>query len=170
MRPNPERITWLTLIGWLVLALVIAMFATPIALWVGAAGRPTVIRIAVAIFCACFVQRLLVLIRHAAAIDQAPLADRATMPSVESVTTDPLLTDLAKDLRWGGWYFVPPALWMRHYQVFWLPRPWPLWMSAIEPDRRPVNLPASIGVLAIMAAAGLAAMSAVRAEPKHVVS
>jgi len=113
MRPNPERITWLTLIGWLVLALVIAMFATPIALWVGAAGRPTVIRIAVAIFCACFVQRLLVLIRHAAAIDQAPLADRATMPSVESVTTDPLLTDLAKDLRWGGWYFVPPALWTR---------------------------------------------------------
>jgi len=72
----------------------------------------------------------------------------------------------------GGWGHpeLPPPLWMRHYQVFWLPRPWPLWMSAIEPDRRPVNLPASIGFLAIMAAAGLAAMSAVRAEPKHVVS
>jgi len=113
MEPNPERITWLTFIGWLVLALVITMFATPIALWVGAAGQPTVIRIAVAIFCACIVQRLLALIRHAAAIDQVPQADRATMPSVESVTTDPLLTDLAKDLRWGSWYFVPPALWMR---------------------------------------------------------
>ena len=46
MEPNPERITWLTFIGWLVLALVVAMFAAPIALWVGAAGRPTVIRIA----------------------------------------------------------------------------------------------------------------------------
>ena len=58
MEPNPERITWLTFIGWLVLALVIAMFAAPIALWVGAAGRPTVIRIAVAIFCACMLPLL----------------------------------------------------------------------------------------------------------------
>jgi hypothetical protein len=72
-----------------------------------------VIRIAVAIFCACIVQRLLLLIRHAAAIAQEPPADRATRPSVGSVTTDPLLTELAKDLRWGGWYRVPPALWTR---------------------------------------------------------
>src|SRR5262249_13370888 len=113
MEPNPERITWLTFVGWLVLALVIAMFAAPIALWVGAAGRPVVIRIAVAIFCACVVHRLLLLIRHAADLDQVPQADSATRPSVGSVTTDPLLTDLAKELRWGGWYFVPPALWMR---------------------------------------------------------
>jgi hypothetical protein len=113
MEPNPERITWLTFIGWLVLALVIAMFAAPIALWVGAGGRPTVIHIAIAIFCACIVQRLLLLIRHAAAIDQVSQAEDATRPSVGSVTTDPLLTDLARDLRWGGWYFVPPALWMR---------------------------------------------------------
>src|SRR5690349_21112819 len=113
MLPNPERITWLTFIGWLVLALVIAMFAAPIALWVGAGGRPTVIRIAVAIFCACIVQRLLLLIRHAAAIDEVTQADRAIGPPRGSVTTDPLLTELAKDLRWGGWYFVPPALWER---------------------------------------------------------
>ena len=118
MEPNPERITWLTFIGWLVLALVVAMFAAPIALWVGAAGQPTVIRIAVAIFCACIVQRLLLLIRHAAAIDQVPQADLAIRPSVGSVTTDPLLTDLAKDLRWGGWYFVPPALWTRLRGLF----------------------------------------------------
>ena len=44
MEPNPERITWLTFIGWLVLALIIAMFAAPIALWVGAASQPIVIR------------------------------------------------------------------------------------------------------------------------------
>jgi hypothetical protein len=113
MGPNAERITWLTFVGWLVLALVIAMFAAPIALWVGAAGQPTVIRIAVAIFCACIVQRLLLLIRHAAAIDEVPEAERAIRPSVGYVTTDPLLTELAKDLRWGGWYFVPSTLWTR---------------------------------------------------------
>jgi hypothetical protein len=113
MAPNPERITWLTFIGWLLLALVIAMVAAPIALWVGAAGQPTVIRIAVAIFCACVVKRLFLLIRHAAAINEVPQANHATMPSVGSVTTDPLLTDLAKDLWWRGWYFVPPALWTR---------------------------------------------------------
>ena len=117
MEPNPERITWLTFTGWLVLALVIAMFAAPIALWVGAGGQPIVIRIAVAIFCACVVQRLLLLIRHAAAIDQVPEAYRATRLSVGPVTTDPLLTDLAKDLRWGGWYFIPPALWMRLHRL-----------------------------------------------------
>ena len=113
MERNPERITWLTFIGWLVLALVIAMFAAPIALWVGAGGQPTVIRIAVAIFSACIVQRLLLLIRHAAAIDEVPQAERAIRPSMGPVTTDPLLTDLAKDLRWRGWYFVPAALWTR---------------------------------------------------------
>jgi len=113
MQPNPERITWLTFVGWLVLALVIAMFAAPIALWVGASGQPIVIRIAVAIFCACIVQRLLLMIRHAAAIDEASQADGATRPPVGSVTTDPLLTELARDLRWGGWYRVPPALWTR---------------------------------------------------------
>ena len=113
MQPNPERITWLTFIGWLVLAVVLAMFAAPIALWVGAAGQPTVIRIAVAIFCACIIHRLLLLVRHAAAIDEMSQADNATRSSVGTVTTDPLLTELAKDLRWGGWYFVPSALWTR---------------------------------------------------------
>jgi hypothetical protein len=89
------------------------MFAAPIALWVGTAGQSTVIRIAVAIFCACVVKRLFLLVRHAAGIDEVPEANHATMPSVGSVTTDPLLTDLAKDLRWRGWYFVPAALWTR---------------------------------------------------------
>jgi hypothetical protein len=113
MQSNPERITWLTFIGWLVLALVIAMFAVPIALWVGAAGQPTVIRVAVAIFCAFIFKRVFLLIRHAAAIDEVPPSHDATMPSVRSVTTDPLMTELAKDLRWRGWYFFPPALWTR---------------------------------------------------------
>ena len=113
MGPDPKRVTWLTFIGWLVLAMVITVFAAPIALWVGAAGQPTVIRIAVAIFCACIVQRLLLPIRHAAAIDEVPPADHATRSSVGSTATDPLLAELARDLRWTGWYFVPSALWMR---------------------------------------------------------
>ncbi len=113
MQADPDRITWLTVVSWLVLALIIAMVAIPIALWVGAAGQPTVIRIAVAIFCACIIKRLFPLIRRAAAIDEASPPNHAVMPSGRSVTTDPLLTDLAKDLRWRGWYFVPPVLWAR---------------------------------------------------------
>ena len=36
--------------------------------------------------------------------------------------------------------------WMRQFQVFYLPRPWPLWMRSIPPDRRPVKLaPAVLG-------------------------
>ena len=52
----------------------------------------------------------------------------------------------------------PPPLWMRRYSVFWQPRPWPLWMSTLAADRRPVNIgrwllllggAASIGLLAV---------------------
>lgn len=40
--------------------------------------------------------------------------------------------------------------WMRQYQVFYLPRPWPLWMRAVSYDRRPVALgPTVLGVLAV---------------------
>jgi hypothetical protein len=41
-------------------------------------------------------------------------------------------------------------LWMRQYQVFYLPRPWPLWMRRIPPDRRPVSLePLILGLLGV---------------------
>jgi hypothetical protein len=30
--------------------------------------------------------------------------------------------------------------WMAHYKIYYLPRPWPLWMAAIKPALRPVNL------------------------------
>jgi hypothetical protein len=37
---------------------------------------------------------------------------------------------------------------MRGFQVFYLPRPWPLWMRAISPDRRPVALgPTTLGLV-----------------------
>jgi hypothetical protein len=37
------------------------------------------------------------------------------------------------------------AAWMRGYQVFWLPRPWPFWMTWLPPSRRPFDpLPPTI--------------------------
>jgi hypothetical protein len=40
-------------------------------------------------------------------------------------------------------------VWMQQFQVFYLPRPWPLWMRAFPPDRRPVRLgPVVFGLLA----------------------
>jgi hypothetical protein len=39
-------------------------------------------------------------------------------------------------------------VWMRRFQVFYLPRPWPLWMRSIPPHRRPVRLePVVLGLL-----------------------
>ncbi len=43
---------------------------------------------------------------------------------------------------------LPPS-WMRQFQVFYLPRPWPLWMRAIRADHRPVALgPTILGLVA----------------------
>jgi len=40
--------------------------------------------------------------------------------------------------------------WMRQFQVFYLPRPWPLWMRTVPPERRPVSLgPTVIGLLGV---------------------
>jgi hypothetical protein len=41
-------------------------------------------------------------------------------------------------------------LWIRQFQVFYVPRPWPLWMFTLPPDRRPVNpLPLVVGTLGL---------------------
>jgi hypothetical protein len=41
-------------------------------------------------------------------------------------------------------------VWMRQFKVFYLPRPWPLWMLTLPPDRRPVNpLPLAVGTLGL---------------------
>jgi hypothetical protein len=50
---------------------------------------------------------------------------------------------------------LPPPVWMRHYSVFWLPRPWPLWMITIPPDRRPIDVDAAGAALFCLALAGL---------------
>ena len=48
-------------------------------------------------------------------------------------------------------------IWMRHYKIFFLPRPWPLWMLRLRHSERPVNLSVWIlGVLGLMALGGTA--------------
>lgn len=64
---------------------------------------------------------------------------------------------------WGHPDLSPPA-WMRHYQVFWLPRPWPLWMRHV-PQGRPVDMPSAMVAVGVMALAGLGCMSVVRSAP-----
>jgi hypothetical protein len=45
----------------------------------------------------------------------------------------------------GGWGHpeLPAPKWMRLYQVFWLPRPWPLWMRAVPREQRPIHAAAA---------------------------
>ncbi len=62
----------------------------------------------------------------------------------------------------GGWGHpeLSQPLWMRRYRVFWLPRPWPLWMHTIPADERPVNEKAACGVLLCLALAGIVSIRA----------
>jgi hypothetical protein len=114
MGQNPESITWRTMVGFLALAVVIGMFATPIALWVGPTGRPVVARLAAAVFCAVVLYRLVIVVREAAMIGQMSSADVALQPYDATVRTDPLLMRLANELRTNlRWRVVTPALWMR---------------------------------------------------------
>ncbi len=64
-------------------------------------------------------------------------------------------------------------LWMRNFQIYYLPRPWPLWISWIKPALRPVDVQAWVlGVLSIAAAGclllyrGLSKASANERSPK----
>jgi hypothetical protein len=47
-------------------------------------------------------------------------------------------------------------IWMLQFKVFYLPRPWPLWMWALPPERRPINLEAALGGLLGLAVLGYA--------------
>ena len=113
-RVQPERITWVTIIGWLLLGALLAAVATPIALWVGPAGQPVVIRLAVAVLGAVIVARLVQMIRQAAMLDQLSPAETATTQTGVPAPTDPVLTELARELRWRHLYrWITPALWER---------------------------------------------------------
>ena len=84
-------------------------------------------------------------------------------PEVEDFRPGPYSGQLTYAI-FGGWGHpgMPASTWMRHYSVFWLPRPWPLWMRHVPAEQRPIDLRWAVGVMAACAGAGLAAMSAVR--------
>ena len=114
----PEAVTGKTLAGFTVLAIVLGLFAAPIALWVGPSGQPTVLRITVALFCAVIAHRLISVIKASALVGQQTSLDIAERPQVASVQVDPLLVELAKEMRPGvGLRIVTPALWERVQQL-----------------------------------------------------
>jgi hypothetical protein len=64
--------------------------------------------------------------------------------------------DLLTYAVFGGWgqRGMTSPEWMRHYRVFWLLRPWPLWMRTIPPGNRPVNPNAGLWTLLAVAVCG----------------
>jgi len=106
------------MVGFLALAFVIGVFAAPITLWVGPTGRPVVVRLAAAMFCAVVVYRLVVVVRGAAMIGQMSSAEVALQPNDATVRADPLLTRLVNELPTNlCWRVVTPAAWMRLEQL-----------------------------------------------------
>ena len=51
-----------------------------------------------------------------------------------------------------------PPTWMRRYQVFWLPRPWPLWMSTLARADRPIDIELARTIVLTGALAGVVAL------------
>lgn len=49
--------------------------------------------------------------------------------------------------------------WIRNYKVFYLPRPWPLWMNWVTPGHRPINMKAWLYGLFVTALTGIAFIS-----------
>jgi len=111
MEQSPARITCGTLAGLLVFALVLAMIAWPLALWISGSGRWVVVRLAVAVLCAAILLRLLTIVRAEAGIDEVSEADLALQSRTLAPQPDPLLFRLAGDARTGlTWKVVPMAL------------------------------------------------------------
>jgi len=46
-------------------------------------------------------------------------------------------------------------LWIRDYKIYFLARPWPLWMWWLPPSIRPVNILAWLTALSSVALAGI---------------
>ncbi len=111
MDPRAERITWRTVIGFLVLAMFIGLVATPIAIWFGGSGRAIVIRLAVALFVVLVLVRLLSALRASAGIGEVSQADWALQPRQPAVQLDPVLLRLGGEFRTGlRRHIVPAAL------------------------------------------------------------
>jgi hypothetical protein len=112
MDRGPEAITWKTLVGFAALAALLALFAAPIALWVGPSGWPLVLRIALSAILAVIACRLLAVIKVAALVGYQTPAEIALQPRVTEVQVDQLMLQLVKETRPGLWQ-VSPALWQR---------------------------------------------------------
>jgi hypothetical protein len=111
MQARPEDITWRTFLGWLVLAILFALPATAIAIWVGPGGQPLVARLAAAAFCAIVVWRLIIVIRAHALIGQTTAAEIAMQPHRPRIQIDPLLVQLADEVGTVlPWRRVPPVV------------------------------------------------------------
>jgi hypothetical protein len=46
------------------------------------------------------------------------------------------------------------SAWMRRYELFFAPRPWPLWFARIPPEHRPVSLPSAVSFFALTSLLG----------------
>ena len=114
MKRVPEAVTGKTLAGFAVLAVVLGSIAAPIALWVGRAGQPTVVRVTTAFFSAVIAYRLITVIKVVALVGRDTPAEIALQPHVQATQVDPLLAQLVKEMRQRfGLRIVTPALWER---------------------------------------------------------
>lgn len=59
-------------------------------------------------------------------------------------------------------------LWMRQYKVFWLPRPWPLWMPRVAEASRYVPIRGTMTVCLLMLAVGVAVLVLAARRPPPV--
>jgi hypothetical protein len=110
MNPGPDRITWQTAAGFLVLAILVSMLAVPLALWLGGAGRLVVVRLATALFCAAILFRLVGIVRGRTGLDDPSVRETMAQRIVVE-EADPLLVRLASKAHAGmAWNKVPTAL------------------------------------------------------------
>jgi len=55
--------------------------------------------------------------------------------------------------------------WMRTFKIFFLPRPWPFWMSYVPPELRPVNIGAwLLGLLSMSVLGAIAIYRGIQIE------
>ena len=115
METGAEPITLRTLLGWGVLAFVIAAIATPIELWVGPTEHALVVRLAGAIFAASVIWRLAAAVRGAVEAGRPRASDLARRRPPQRIEADAVLVRLVNDVRASTrqrYYFVR-TLWPR---------------------------------------------------------
>jgi hypothetical protein len=66
--------------------------------------------------------------------------------------------------------FGPPrpqlgAAWVRQFQVFYLPRPWPLWMASMDPASRPVDVASLTATCAVLMLFGTGLLLVIQVKP-----